>query len=116
MLWVWNEKNCVDSLVRPVVVGPGIVVYAPNVFTPDDQGPEANNVFRVVASGFSSFHIQMFDRWGKLIYESRDYAGHGWDGTINGKSAKEGVYTWIVKVTDEGGKEYQVSGMVTLMR
>ncbi len=117
VLWVWNEWQCVDSLMQTIVIKPKFVVFVPNAFSPDDRGPRANNIFRVVASGFSSFHLEVYDRWGKPVYASDDYATHGWDGTLDGrKMAREGVYMWVVKVTDKSGKEHKVSGMVMLLR
>ena len=66
----------------------------PNVFTPDGNGQ--NDEFRVSYRSLKEFHIWVYNRWGKLVYESRDPA-KGWDGTINGRKAAEGAYFYVIR-------------------
>jgi len=113
-LWIGNRWGCKDSAFQEVWVGPGARVYAPNAFSPDGDG--LNDHFRVSASGFSAFRLLIYNRWGRLIYESTDYATHGWDGTVDGIPAPADVYMWEVVVLDHEGKQHQVSGMVHLVR
>ena len=60
----------------------------------------------------------IFDRWGEVIFESRD-ATVGWDGTYSGdaRNVQDGVYTYKivykVKKTDE---RRLIVGHVTLIR
>lgn len=74
-------------------------IYVPNSFTPNDD--EHNNVFHVVVSGKildGSFELEIYDRWGELIYVSQDYL-EGWDATYLGKPVQDGIYTWKVRYT-----------------
>ena len=73
----------------------------PNVFTPDGNGQ--NDEFRVAYRSLKEFHIWVYNRWGKLVYESTDPA-KGWDGTINGRNAAEGAYFYVIRAkgTDAG--------------
>ena len=66
----------------------------PNVFTPDGNGK--NDEFRVSYRSLREFHIWVYNRWGKLVYESTDPA-RGWDGTINGRKAAEGAYFYVIR-------------------
>ena len=66
----------------------------PNVFTPD--GNNQNDEFRVSYRSLREFHIWVYNRWGKLVYESTDPA-KGWDGTINGRQAAEGAYFYVIR-------------------
>lgn len=66
----------------------------PNVFTPDGNGK--NDEFRVAYRSLRDFHIWVYNRWGKLVYESTDPA-KGWDGKINGRPAAEGAYFYVVR-------------------
>ena len=66
----------------------------PNVFTPNGDGK--NDEFRVAYRSLRDFHIWVYNRWGKLVYESTDPA-KGWDGNINGRPAAEGAYFYVVR-------------------
>ena len=66
----------------------------PNVFTPN--GDNQNDEFRVAYRSLAEFHIWVYNRWGKLVYESDD-PSKGWDGTIGGRPASEGAYFYVVR-------------------
>lgn len=115
--YAYNAFGCVDSSLFSIEVREGLIYYVPNAFTPD--GDEFNNVFQpVFSSGFdpSNFSLQIFNRWGELIFESYDHQT-GWDGTYHGKPAQGGTYTWTITFKDlYVDKRYELVGMVTLMR
>ena len=48
----------------------GSVFYAPNSFTPDGDG--LNDVWLPVARGINVYHLEIFNRWGELVFETRD--------------------------------------------
>ncbi len=92
-------------------------VHIPNAFTPDGDG--LNDKFRIgYDCRFASYSIQIFDRWGKLLYEGSDY-DDGWDGMIGKRPAAVGVYNyrvqyqWLVKGVP---RENEQRGTVTLVR
>jgi gliding motility-associated-like protein len=41
--------------------------------------------------------MQIFDRWGELIFESHD-PEVGWDGTYNNTISQDGSYVWKIQV------------------
>ena len=87
----------------------------PNAFTPDGSGPEDNNVFRPIVNGETHYFVQVYNRWGELLWETEDkYLG--WDGLYNGQKAPQGVYVWHVKVKGYDGEDYTYEGTVTLLR
>ncbi|MEM9722478.1 MAG: PKD domain-containing protein [Bacteroidota bacterium] len=83
--------------------------FFPNVFTPNADGVLDSYISRY--SGTEAFQMQIFDRWGKLMFESNDPEA-GWDGTApDGKKAEDGVYFYIAEIADDVFK-----GHITLMR
>ena len=83
----------------------------PNVFTPDGDG--ANDLFDVQVGERleSCTNIQIYNRWGVLVFESYGN-NHSWDGTtFTGKECAMGVYIFRLNVN---GTEYK--GTVTLLR
>lgn len=91
----------------------------PNVFTPNDDG--INDEFRVAYKSIREFKIWIYNRWGRLVYESSDPA-KGWDGRINGKPASVGTYYYVINAYGEdkndNGKRvhYKLSGDCNLLR
>ena len=104
-----NEKRCEAT------------AFVPDAFTPNFDGHN-DELFPFFASDFpiSNYEFMVFDRWGNIFYRSRNYDGFtGWDGTVNGKSAPNGVYVWTLHFdTYPFGemKHHQLSGDVLLVR
>jgi gliding motility-associated-like protein len=110
-----SDKGCRDTSYRFLRIGPDIIVFIPNSFTPDGSGSWENNTFRVSAYNYSSFNIKIFNRWGEKLYESPDI-NKGWDGTANGSQCQQGVYAYLVEISTAEGKIYKFTGTVTLLR
>ena len=96
---------------------PQEIIYIPNSFTPD--GNEHNNVFQpVFTNGFDpyDFHLEIYNRWGELIYESYNYVEY-WDGTYNNTPCPVGLYTYKIQFGfKETDNDQVISGNVNLIR
>lgn len=94
-------------------------VYAPTAFSPNGDG--INEVFSVLVAGNIPpvwYQLDIFDRWGKLIYQTNDQS-IGWDGTLNGQPVPEGAYAWQVRYRNQGldkSRFRSTSGTAVLMR
>lgn len=95
-------------------------VFAPNVFSPNDDG--INDRFTIMGGEdlLSISSLQVYDRWGNLVYQGNelqpgDYLA-GWNGRQNGNEQGEGVYVYTAILLLEDGKERRLSGSVMLMR
>ena len=60
-------------------------------------------------------HIDIFNRWGTLIYKTTDTAGQ-WDGRYGGSRATDEIYVWRVFVRDIYNDEHEYRGHVLIMR
>lgn len=69
-------------------------LLVPNVFTPNGDGQ--NDEFRVLYRSLREYHIWVYNRWGKLVYESTD-PSKGWDGMIGNRPAAEGAYYYVIR-------------------
>ena len=78
-----------------------VFFFLPNIFTPN--GDQTNEKFRPkTSSPIVRTHIQIFNRWGRKVYESDRDPYINWDGTDgennpNGK-ASDGVYYYLAEV------------------
>ncbi|MBS1637550.1 MAG: PKD domain-containing protein, partial [Bacteroidetes bacterium] len=117
-----NQYGCRDTAFADVTTHADVVF--PNAFTPNPNGAPGgvydiasltNDIFFPYTSGVVDFKLQIYDRWGELIFESEDVK-IGWDGYYKGKLCQLGVYVWKAYVKLNNGKEFNKSGDVTLLR
>ena len=89
-------------------------LFMPNVFSPNGDG--VNDIFIPVQSGeIEDYVMRIFDRWGELLFETRDI-NTGWDGTLSGNKVNPGVYVWSIGYnTPENIREVK-SGSLTLLK
>lgn len=92
---------------------PDAALFAPTAFTPNNDG--VNDVFYFKGNFVKEYHVWVFDRWGRKMFESTNM-NDGWDGTYQGKPAPEGVYTYRVEVANYNGEKGERNGTITLLR
>lgn len=89
-----NQYGCINSDDVSVTVIPSDeVLYIPNAFTPNGNG--LNETFNIYGTGIKSIDLQIFDRWGELLFHSTDL-NIGWDGKYKDKQVADGVYVYKV--------------------
>jgi gliding motility-associated-like protein len=111
-----TDKGCVDTAFKVIEVRDEFTIFIPNTFSPNGDG--LNDVFNIKGLGLKTegYSMDIFDRWGALVYSTKD-AFKGWDGTIKGINAENGVYVYKVRALGahgEGKKEFV--GHVTLIK
>lgn len=117
-----SALGCADTANAEVTTNTDVVF--PNVFTPDPNGPSGggydigsltNDIFFPYTSGVVDFKMQIFNRWGELIFETFDVK-QGWDGYYRGKLCQQDVYIWKAYLKLNNGKTFNKTGDVTLLR
>ena len=105
-----NNTGCVG--IDSVYVRPYFPVYVPNAITPNGDG--LNDVFLVVGENLTGFHLQIFDRWGLMIFETKN-PNEPWLGGYKGYFVPNDIYTW--KLTfDSLERRQELIGHVTVIR
>jgi PKD repeat protein len=97
----FNQEGCSDTITRQVEIQtvPGYL-FVPNAFEPGSQTYELKT-FKPKGSGIESYRMQIFNKWGMLVWETTiiDSDGspvEGWDGLMNGVPAPPDVYVWTI--------------------
>jgi gliding motility-associated-like protein len=102
------------SLSNRAYVYKEIKIIAPEVFTPNGLTP----VFRprVLTTNSNKFSLRVFNRWGKLVFETTDEV-LGWDGKDKDSHdvCTAGSYVYIIESTDAFGAVIRKSGAVALI-
>ncbi|MCF8323681.1 MAG: gliding motility-associated C-terminal domain-containing protein [Leadbetterella sp.] len=107
----------INSYSNPFVfqVPPGL--FAPSAFTPDGQGPDDSETFKIMGKFVASGSFKIFDRWGATIFEA-DNLAESWNGTEkNGiEPAPPGTYAYIIHALSDNGETFRKTGSVLLLR
>ena len=111
---VATDGQCTDTLTITIVVEGESHLEVPNIFSPNGDG--VNDVFKVNSDMIAEFNMQIYNRWGQLLYEIHQ-AHHYWDGKTNaGVNASEGVYFYVLSAKGLDGVEYDKQGSFHLVR
>lgn len=107
--------NCFDTTIQTVFIEPNFLFYIPNSFTPDGDG--INDSFIGKGIFINEFEMAIFDRWGNLIYKTKDI-NIPWDGRANHGTevAQNDIYIYSIKLTDFKRQKHVYKGKVTLIR
>ncbi len=111
-----TENGCEASASATVFVRAIPEVMAVTAFSPNED--QFNDVFRL--TGIPQANIQQLDiynRWGNLVYSSSNDGSFAWDGTKDGIPQPVGVYFFIATYVDvENGEEVIIKGNISLVR
>lgn len=90
-------------------------LFIPTAFTPDGDG--LNDIFKAKGMFVASFKMMIFDRWGKMIFQSDDI-NKGWDGSVEdtGAAAIDDVYSYRYIAKDLAGIVHEDIGAIRMMR
>lgn len=134
--WLWNtgEKTPSINVLAPgiyratasingcettdsVIVKNDCFIDIPNIFTPNGDG--MNDFFfprAQLSRGLIQFSINIYNRWGQLVFTSNALEGRGWDGNFNGVPQPESVYVYEIKAQFKDGQKESHTGNITLLR
>ena len=100
-LVVNNQYNCMDSITKNITQKPVWSYHIPNAFTPNGDGK--NEIFFATAVGIKDFSLKIFNRWGEIVFESKNYQ-NDWGGTcetdlcMGNRILPEGTYFYLLDV------------------
>ena len=114
MLVLTNELGCMDTFSRQICVENKVVLFIPNVFSPNGDG--ANDVLSIYAYGLGEVLWTVYSKWGEKVFESVTLDA-SWDGTFYGHALDPGVFVVQVNYTNqETGAAGEKISTVTLVR
>ena len=103
-----DETDSVNVFVRGNL-------YVPNAFTPGGDG--VNDIFKAEGVDISEFKMEIYNRWGDLVFISEDIR-QGWDGSRrnDGYYCPADIYPYRIVAREEHGDYFELKGHVTLLR
>ncbi|MGB3947651.1 MAG: PKD domain-containing protein, partial [Bacteroidia bacterium] len=115
------QNGCLDTAYSQVNVDADVIF--PTVFTPNLDGSNGgtynindlnNDVFFPYTTGVVKYEIEIYNRWGELIFASKDI-NKGWDGYYKGVLCQQDVYVWKAYLQLNNGKEFNLAGNLTVL-
>jgi PKD repeat protein len=111
-LRVVDVKGC-DNIYAQTIQITGIPgqLYVPNAFEPNNGNTELK-IFSAKGSGIQSWRMQVFNKWGQLVWETNKLSGtgepmEGWDGNFKGVPSPQGTYIWQATAKFINGSEWK---------
>jgi gliding motility-associated-like protein len=106
------EENYSQSNIVCVYLNPKI--FIPEAFTPNDDG--INDIFNAVFTFLpTDYELKIYNRWGNLVYHTKD-PEKGWNGKqSNGNPAPTGTYIYFLKIKNPESGTLEKKGNITVL-
>lgn len=107
---VTSDKGCItrDSIMIKICLDFKI----PNAFTPNGDGD--NDTWNLPWMEFyPEGTVEIYDRWGRIVFKQKGFPSQGWDGRAKGKSLPMDSYYYIINL--QNGID-PIVGNVTIIR
>ena len=91
-------------------------LYLPNAITPTQENG-INDYFFIPQHShrqINTFEIIIYNRWGEMVFRSED-KNFRWHGDSNGKIMANTTYTYVIRWTNNNGKECMTKGIITVL-
>lgn len=108
----WLLNNFDDDAFSLAVLE-GILVFVPQIFSPNGDG--ANDVLFVRGRKVQKLRFIVYNRWGEKVFETTD-KNIGWDGQFRGAKAQSSVYVYYLDAEIEDFGRLEQKGNITLVR
>ena len=110
---VTDKNGCTNSDTILVDINGIMEVFVPNVFSPNGDG--SNDLLVVYGPRLFNFHLEIYDRWGKRIFETNDQK-NAWDGTFNDQPLAPQTFVYMLTGETVLGDQIKLEGNVTIIK
>jgi gliding motility-associated-like protein len=118
-LTVTDSMGCITEDDLLITLLKDQKVYVPTAFSPNNNFTN-DRLFIQGDANVQVTYFRVYDRWGELVFESRDHAVNdpdvGWDGYFKGQLMDIGTFGWVTEVVFPDGKVEVFKGNVVLVR
>lgn len=91
------------------------LVHLPNAFSPTNED-DINDTWDYEPVFVREVNVQIYSRWGELLYETDEIKDGEWDGKVDGKYAEESAFLYKVTYEGWGGRSYSEKGTINNVR
>jgi len=89
-------------------------VYIPDAFSPNHDG--TNDEWKIKGVGIQAIQFDIYNRWGQQVFSANNQ--RTWDGRFrkSDQKVREGVYLYLLKITDPLGNPHYYSGEIHVIQ
>jgi gliding motility-associated-like protein len=109
-----NQAGVSVSVSNEIRIVKGVNLFYPTAFNPESKASQVNRTFTVKGHFIASMQLQIFDRWGSMVFFSDK--NEPWDGRRDGINMPDASYVWTAQGTDLNGSTFKKAGTVVLLR
>lgn len=102
-----------EQVCNTIEILSNLWIDVPTAFSPNGDG--LNDELIVEGRGVRSFHLQVYNRWGELVFETIDM-GLGWNGLLNGKEHELDVFLYSLEAEFVDDAIFSKQGNISLLR
>jgi gliding motility-associated-like protein len=104
-----TDCTATDNVTVNIITG----LYVPSGFTPNRDGK--NDVWQIPGLAlYPDALVQVFNRYGENVYQTKDYTSRPWDGKYKGTDQPNGVFVYLIQLND--AEKRILKGYVTIIR
>jgi len=108
-----SGQGTIALFSNPIEVRLKAKLILPNAFSPNQDG--LNDTFGVTGVFITTYTIQVFNRWGELVYFT-DSITDRWDGNFKGTQVSAGEYAYAIEAQDTQGQRVRRRGILTIIK
>jgi gliding motility-associated-like protein len=89
-----------------ITIIPTLDIIIPSGFSPNNDG--INDSFAIIHSYNSSVSLEVFNRWGNIVYKNSDYNNEWYGlgvGNFLGQDLPEGTYYYIININEKSNNQ-----------
>jgi gliding motility-associated-like protein len=110
----FNQLGCTDTACFEIRFEDDCgKIECPKAFSPNGDG--INDHFKPLTKCITAFEIQIYDRWGNLVYVGTENSD-AWDGTYKNQALPNDVFVWILQGSTSAGNTIKLQGNLSLLR
>lgn len=110
---VTDPIGCQNSDSVLVDINGYMEIFVPNIFSPNGDGE--NDFLVVNGPRLFNYYIQIYDRWGKVVFESNEQKEF-WDGKLNGAELAPQTFVYMLSGESVLGDKISKEGNVTIIK
>jgi gliding motility-associated-like protein len=114
-LYMRNELGCDAEKQYTINVEHDYPFPVPEAFSPNGDGLN-DELLIVMPEDLRSCELRIFNRWGKIVFESDATDEVRWDGKYNGEALADGAYVIQIVAYANNNKYLHQNGTVAILR
>lgn len=113
-------RNATNDEVEYVSDVFNIVISESKLTCPDGFSPnndQKNDVYHISYESIVKLDGAIFNRWGKKLHTfTLQNVDQGWDGIVNGKFVRDGIYLLNLEAVGSDGVEYKIKKVINVLK